>query len=37
MNRLTAEPGSSVHMGEIKFNTSVQSGNTSRRVETTLF
>ena len=37
MNRLTAEPGSSVHMEEIKFNTSMQSGNTSRRVETTLF
>ena len=37
MNRLTAESGSSVPVEKIKFNTSVQSSNTSRRVETTLF
>ena len=38
MNRLTAEPGSSLPVEEIEFlNTSVQNGNTSERVETTLF
>ena len=36
MNRLTAKPGSSVPVEEIEFKTSVQSGNTSGRVETTL-